>query len=199
MPQTQDIVGLILAGGRSRRFGGVDKAFVELAGKPLIAYAIQALLSQVGEILISTNNQDARYTELGHGLIEDRLPGFLGPLAGVHAAMMARPRQYLFTISVDTPFIPEGIVQKLMQGITPQHCHYPVTADGHALALACAPGMADTISEYLEQGQRSVKAWLDDHGDGITLDEQSASGLLRNINTPEDLVQAESWLQNPRP
>lgn len=195
MPQTQDIVGLILAGGRSRRFGGVDKAFVELAGKPLITHVIQALLTQVGEILISTNNQDARYPALGYGLIKDRLPGFLGPLAGVHAGMMARPRQYLFTVSVDTPFISEDIVQRLMQGITSQRCHYPVMANGHTLALACAPGMANTISEHLEQDQRSVKAWLEDHGNGITLDEQTVNGLLRNINTPEDLVQAESWLQ----
>ena len=81
---------LILAGGRATRMGGADKGLVALSGRPLLAHALSALSAQLpapARVWISANRNLEVYAGFGRLLLQDPLPDFPGPLAGVLAAL----------------------------------------------------------------------------------------------------------------
>ena len=78
-----DIVGLVLAGGQSRRMGGADKALTMLGGQTLLERAIARARPQVSELLVNANGDPSRFERFGIPVIADRMTGFLGPLAGI--------------------------------------------------------------------------------------------------------------------
>ena len=82
-----EIVGIVLAGGRSRRMDGTEKAFLDLDGRPLIAHVVERLRPQVGALVISANGDPARFDFLGLPVVADPFPDFAGPLAGILAGL----------------------------------------------------------------------------------------------------------------
>ena len=121
------ITGLILAGGRARRMGGQDKGLIPLAGRPLIAWVIEALRPQVGSILISANRNQAAYAAFGYPVIGDEaggpdLTGFQGPLAGIAAAMTLAQTPWLLTLPCDTPLLPADLAARLAAALTAASC-----------------------------------------------------------------------------
>ncbi len=87
------LTGLVLAGGRGVRMGGVDKGLQMLHGEPLTLHVLKRLAPQTGPLLISANRHADRYAELaapfGATVVSDTLPGFPGPLAGLLAGLRA--------------------------------------------------------------------------------------------------------------
>ena len=83
------VTGVILAGGRATRMGGVDKGLVPIHGRPMIAWVIDALRPQVSDVLINANRNHDRYGEFACPVIDDGDSGFRGPLAGMVSAMQA--------------------------------------------------------------------------------------------------------------
>ncbi len=123
------ITGLVLAGGLSRRMQmvasgpePVDKALIPCAGKPLIAWTLQRLQPQVDEVLINCNRRHEVFAAMGHQVLGDKLEGFAGPLAGMHAALhelahrseRAITAQWLLTVPCDCPFFPEDLAQSML-------------------------------------------------------------------------------------
>ena len=101
----EHIIGLLLAGGQSRRMGGGDKCLLDLAGKALLARVIDRLQPQVSELVLNANGDPARFASFGLPVVADPVEGFAGPLAGVlagcplgrnggdrHAFFSTRPR-----------------------------------------------------------------------------------------------------------
>ncbi|MEJ2125741.1 MAG: NTP transferase domain-containing protein [Alphaproteobacteria bacterium] len=82
-----DVVGAILAGGRSRRMGGGDKGLKSLGGQPMVAHVIERLAPQVTTLIINTNSDPKAYTAFGLPVVADVLGEFAGPLAGVLTVM----------------------------------------------------------------------------------------------------------------
>jgi len=126
------IAGLILAGGRSSRMGGRDKALAVLAGRTLLAHAIDLLDPQVAALAVSANGD----IETGSlPVLKDLVPGFQGPLAGLHAGMAWASTlagvDRLATVSVDAPFLPSDLVARLS---------IRMDADGSPIALSASAG-----------------------------------------------------------
>ena len=190
MPTT-DTVGLILAGGRSRRMQGQDKALQLLHGEPLLVHAITRLRPQVDELWLNSNAPPELFSAYGLAIIPDHLPGFLGPLAGIHAGLLQFPHSYLVTVAVDLPFLPSDLVTRLRTGLESKACAYANNGEQHALALLWRPGMAARVEEYLQRGGRSLKEFLADQGQAVRFDQPQDRGLFCNINTPEDLARVE--------
>ena len=183
--------GLILAGGRSRRMQGQDKTLLALHGEPLLAHVIRRLGPQVDSLVLNSNATPESFTEYGLPVIPDRLPGFLGPLAGIHAGLVQYPQNYLVTVAVDLPFLPLDLVSRLRTELGTQPCTYASDSERHALALLWRPGMAASVEDYLQRGGRSLKDFLAIHGQAVRFDQPRDRGLFRNLNTPEDLARAE--------
>ncbi|MHB8550007.1 MAG: molybdenum cofactor guanylyltransferase [Acidiferrobacterales bacterium] len=211
---TIPIRGLVLAGGHSRRFGGVDKTFMKLGSMPLWQHALARLAPQVDAIAISSNDQTGRltasmqayagtvrYRTEGAGpahisIFPDRIAGSLGPLAGIHAGLGAWPEYHVVTVAVDLPFIPPNLVAHLSAGADHrERCAYASDGKRHALAMLWPPGSAPALAEFLERGGRSVHDWLVEHGDPVWFTAPGDTDLFFNINTPADLAVAERRLR----
>ena len=85
--ERSDIVGVVLAGGLSRRMGGGDKGLLDVAGKPMLTRVVEHLTPQVSCIVINANGPPERFAGYGLPVVADPIDGFAGPLAGVLAGM----------------------------------------------------------------------------------------------------------------
>src|SRR5581483_506232 len=107
------ITGLILAGGRGSRMGGVDKGLQVLRGKPMIEWVLARFAPQVNEVLINANQNVERYARLGRRVVPDDIGGYAGPLAGLHAGLQVAAHPLVATCPCDSPFLPPDLVARL--------------------------------------------------------------------------------------
>lgn len=196
------LAGVILAGGRSSRMGGQDKAMLSFADKTLIANAVERLAPQVGQLVISTN------TDLSAGfpdqidMVPDADDRRSGPLAGIHSALrwagrQASPPQALISVAVDTPFFPRDFVRQLAGAVTdrPGTIAVAASADQRHPTFALWPlGLSDALGDYLEEGGRKVWAFIEAHPH-LLVDFPPLDGIdpFFNINMPADLVKAGKY------
>lgn len=194
---TAHVLAVILAGGRGRRLGGVDKALVPLAGRPLIRHVIDRLTPQVDGIIVNANGDAARF----HGLVvrsDDPSSRLDGPILGLATAFAAfaatAPATHLLTVPTDTPFLPHDLVRRLMAG----------TGEGSAAFATTAAGAQPVISLWTRHGAGAASARLRDYAgeslqkylidcNAAPVDFADASSFL-NINSPTDLAQAARHL-----
>ncbi len=118
MPVRDYILGVILAGGRSRRFGGGDKALADLDGHPILAHVIDRFRPQVDRLALNINGDAGRFAAFGVETIADRESPELGPLSGLLAAMdwaseHAPGATVIATVSADVPFLPADLISRL--------------------------------------------------------------------------------------
>ena len=113
MITANQITGLILAGGRAQRMGGIDKGFILFHGKPLIESAIDRLKPQVSAILINANRSITKYSHYGYPVLMDETPDFSGPLAGFSVGLRHCKTPYLLTSPCDSPLFPTDLAEKM--------------------------------------------------------------------------------------
>ncbi len=184
------VFGLILAGGAGSRLGGVDKAFLALGGRLLLAHVLARLVPQVDQVAVSANGDAARFAEFGVTVLGDGALAGKGPLAGV-AAGLAWAAEWgaatLLTVPVDTPFVPANLAEALGAGPTVavwrgrQHhlvASWPVACLPDLLAFLAAPGAYRVRDALAVCGFRPVVFEGDDDP-------------FFNINTAADLQAAE--------
>jgi len=188
---TTQTVGLILAGGRSTRMGGTDKALVTISGSTLLERSIEALRPQANTLLINSNQVSQGIANHGLPVVTDVLTGYLGPLAGIHAGLKYAPDSFICTIAVDLAQVPSDLIERLRNGMGNARCAYATDGHHHALAILWAPGTVTLLEEYLASGERSIKKFLANHGAPVRFDRPDDAGLFHNINSPADLHAAE--------
>src|SRR5256885_4206305 len=116
----EDITGLILAGGRGSRMGGVDKGLQNHLGIPLAMHALLRLEPQVGQIMINANRNLGAYDSFGVPVWPDALPDYPGPLAGFLTGLEHCETPYLATVPCDTPNFPTDLVARLSDALLAQ-------------------------------------------------------------------------------
>lgn len=191
MSTCRHVVGLILAGGRATRLQGHDKALLAVADRPLLARAIERLAPQVDAMALSSNAAAESYAAYSLPVIPDVVTGFRGPLAGIHAGLLAYPADCLLTIAVDLPFLPADLKAGLERALRPGRCAYAAVAGQHVLAILWSPGMAGILESALQQGRYSLRELLAVHGDAVNCPPDNDADLRININTTEDIRRAE--------
>src|SRR5215472_4771836 len=112
------VVGLLLAGGLSRRMGGGDKCLRPLAGRPILDRIVERLRPQVKHLVLNANGDPARFAAYGLSVVADSVEGFAGPLAGVlagldWAAANAPDCPWVASVPTDAPFLPADLVARL--------------------------------------------------------------------------------------
>lgn len=180
-----DVTGLILAGGRSRRFGS-DKARYPVEGRPMIHRVYDVLAEVAGTVLLSTGS-DVVVTDLPVRVVEDLVPG-AGPLAGMQAGLRVVETPWLLVVACDLPFLTTAALQQLIAERAPDvDAVVAATPAGRAQPL-CAVyrcTIRPQVDAALESGRFAVHALLDrlPHVRYVTLPE----AVLRNVNRPSDL------------
>lgn len=193
------VTGVILAGGAARRMGGVDKALVPVAGRPMIEHVLAAFRPQVGSLLINANRNQERYAGFGVPVVADDLGGFQGPLAGMASALRAARVPYLATVPCDSPLLPPQLVARLGAALLEQRAELAVARCGGQLQPVFSllrTGLLDSLLDYLARGERKIDLWFARHRSAVVdFDDQPEAFL--NVNTPEQARAIERLLEQP--
>src|SRR5215472_14077171 len=160
--QNRGITGLVLAGGQGRRMGSVDKGLVALNGKPLVRHVVERFEPQVDEILINANRNIEQYETLGWPVIRDRIEGFAGPLAGLHAGLSHARHALIATVPCDSPFIAPDLVARLVHALEAHSADLAVarTSDQpHPVFALVRRSVLPHLERFLNDGGRKIDAW----------------------------------------
>ncbi len=194
-----DITGVVLAGGRARRMGGRDKGLVELAGRPMVEYVLDALVPQVAAVLINANRSHARYAAYGCDVVADGFGDFSGPLAGMASAMAYATTPFILTVPCDTPLLPAALAQRLSAALGAQGADLAVAHDGERMqpvfALLRVALLAD-LRRALEAGERKIDRWYGAHRVALA-DFSDVPEAFVNVNSPEELDTLGTRLRAP--
>ena len=196
MTPPPQISAVILAGGRGRRMGCVDKGLLPMRGKPMVQWAIERLAPQVDELLINANQNLDDYRAFGFAVHPDAIAGFAGPLAGLHSGLRQATHPLVATVPCDSPFLPHDLVVRLAAALTTSTAQIAVARTGeqaHPVFCLCRRALLPRLEAYLDEGGRSAMGWLDrvDHV-FVSFDDQAAA--FSNLNTPAELY---SWERAP--
>lgn len=188
---TTVVTGLILAGGRGSRLGGVDKGLIDLDGQALVQRVARRLAGQVGMLLLSANRNLDRYRALGFEPLTDGPHPDAGPLAGLRAGLVACTTPWLLAVPCDMPFLPVDLCLHLLRAAPADdpRARVPFAGKHHHYACLLLPRTAlDQVEACLEDRRRSLRELL--HAIGwIGVD---FSGFepraFSNLNTTADLA-----------
>ena len=197
-PHSPAVTAVILAGGRSRRMGGRDKAFLPLDGRAMIAHAIGTIRPQVHHLLINTHGENAAYAALGYPLIRDVVAGQPGPLAGLLSGLLKAPDPLVLSVPCDMPLLPADLVARLAAALEKSRGEVATVHDGtrlHQAILLAKRTLAPSVRAYLDQGERKVETWLTAQHYALA-DFSDCPEAFANANTPQELAQLEARLQS---
>jgi len=193
-------LGLVLAGGLARRMGGGDKARITIGGSTILDRVLATLSGQCVDIVINANGDPERFADTGCVVVADSVPDFAGPLAGILAgldwlAAQNNGIEWLASVPGDCPFLPDDLVERL---------HAARREKGTALACARSgewrhPVVAlwplalreDLRKALVEEGLRKIEIWTARHGVAIADWPDTPVDPFFNVNTPEDVREAE--------
>lgn len=216
MTAAADITGLVLAGGRGSRMGGVDKGLQLFRGRPLAEHALLRLSPQVGAVALNANRHLAKYAAMGAPVWPDSVPDFAGPLAGFLAGMQHCRTRWMLTVPCDTPMFPWDLASRLAEAAAAADADLAV-ALAPEIADAAAPAalpaalrrqpvfclmrtaLHDDLQDYLQAGGRKIGAWLARHACAQAPFDLPADDPLAftNANTLPELRALESAVKCP--
>lgn len=194
------ILGLVLAGGLSRRFPGPEKCFALLADRPILDRITARAAQQVDQLLINANGDPRRFSLGAYQVIPDIMPKFPGPLAGLHAGLDWASRRipdsrHIISFAGDSPFFPLDLAQRLCNA---EEGDRPViaTCEGrqHPMFGLWPVALRNKLGARLSAGQGRVLDFAADCGAVEIPFPEAVPDPFFNINTPADLVTAERLL-----
>ncbi|MCZ6588435.1 MAG: molybdenum cofactor guanylyltransferase MobA [Alphaproteobacteria bacterium] len=201
--QLGPVAGVLLAGGQSRRMGGGDKCLRPLGGQPILSRIIETVAHHVSRLVINANGDPDRFASFGVPVAADTVDGYAGPLAGVLTGMEwvaanAPECDWIATFATDAPFLPDDLVERLCEavsnGVADMACalsngrRHPVFG---LWPVALGPELR---RELVVRGVRKVDDWTDGYNRREVEFAVDAIDPFFNVNRPEDLVAAESYL-----
>jgi molybdopterin-guanine dinucleotide biosynthesis protein A len=197
MITSEHITGLILAGGRAQRMGGIDKGFIAFHGKPLIESAISRLKPQVSTILINANRSITKYSHYGYPVLMDETPDFSGPLAGFAVGLKHCKTPYLLTSPCDSPLLPTDLAEKMAVELEGNHLELVFASskedDGkiwsQPVFCLMKSNLQDSLHAFLSKGDLKIDRWFKELRSGTVVFEHSQA--FANVNTPEELAALE--------
>jgi molybdopterin-guanine dinucleotide biosynthesis protein A len=195
LPKDQ-VTGLVLAGGRGSRMGGVDKGLQLHLGQPLAQHALQRLAPQVGALMVNANRHLEAYAAMGVPVHPDALTDYPGPLAGLAAGLAHCATPYLVSVPCDTPNFPRDLVERLASALVQDKAEIAMAACIEDGTLRTQPvfcllerRLLPSLTEFLKSGQRKVDRWTALHR-LVRVDFDDASAFF-NANTLDELQQLQ--------
>ena len=200
MIDQKEISGLILAGGRGTRMGGIDKGLQMHLGLPLAQHALERLSPQVGALMLNANRNLSTYQAMGVPVWQDEMPDFPGPLAGMLAGLMHCDTPYLVTVPCDSPNFPTDLVARLAQSLMDADADLATAYTREAGELRAQPvfcllkaTLRDNLRAFIESGERKTGLFAaQNQGAKVIFDDAAA---FANANTLSELAELQI---NPR-
>ncbi|MDM0013513.1 molybdenum cofactor guanylyltransferase MobA [Variovorax sp. J22P168] len=203
-----EITGLVLAGGRGTRMGGIDKGLQTFNGTPLALHALRRLAPQVGPVAVNANRHLAAYEAFGVPVWPDGLADHPGPLAGFLTGLERCGTPYLLTVPCDTPLFPTDLASRLAAALASGDAEIAMASasepadDGVASVLRAQPvfcllriaSLREGLVRFMQAGGRKVGAWTAQHRNvRVAFDHPGdAADAFLNANTLAELHALES-------
>ena len=198
------VVAVLLAGGQGSRMAvdgqGTDKPLRRLAGRTLLAHAIERMRPQVDAMVLNANGDPARFAAFGLEVVADDVPDQPGPLAGILAGLRWARRQGasdVLSVATDTPFLPADLVARLQAARAAAGMPLACAGSGgwtHPVIGLWPVALADALEADLRAGHRKIDAWTARHGVAVADFATTPFDPFFNVNRPADLVEAERVL-----
>jgi molybdopterin-guanine dinucleotide biosynthesis protein A len=201
-----DITGIILAGGRAHRMGGVDKGLQNFNGMALALHTLMRLSPQVAEVMINANRNLSAYESFGVAVWPDANADFAGPLSGFLVGLERCETPYLLTVPCDTPRFPLDLASRLAQALEAHHAEiamaasFETDAQGHQ-TIRTQPvfclirrELLESLVRFTHSGGRKIDAWTAQHKTTIVNFDQDTDDVFAfaNVNTTQELVNLEA-------
>ena len=203
-------LGVVLAGGLATRMGGSDKGLLKLGQQTILDEVLKRLRPQVDAVVLNVNGDPGRFSAFGLPCIADSLCGYLGPLAGVLAALeYARKHEFEWVSSVagDTPFFPRDFVSRARGEAMESHAPVVLASSfdhekskwmRHPTFGIWHISLEDNLRDALQRGIRKIVIWTDSVGGSEVQYTHKPESLdpVFNVNTPDELVMAQQGNQS---
>ncbi len=199
------ITGLILAGGRGSRMGGIDKGLQNFRGLPLALQTLMRLQLQslpLQEVLINANRNLSAYESLGVPVWPDSIDGFAGPLAGFLTGLERCETPLLLTVPCDTPMFPLDLVERLYTAMAEQNADIAMAAAPEAdgtvrpqpVFCLLKIDLLESLVKFTQSGGRKIDAWTGQHRCAIVPFDRPGDSpqAFANANTLAELQQLEA-------
>ena len=192
------ILGIILAGGKSSRFGE-DKSTVKLGNKTLLDHIVNKIENEFNEILVISNNKELSFQNKKIQVIEDCIKGQLGPLVGILTAMKwvkenKKDYRWVASFPCDTPFFDINLTNKLKlktNNTSKKLIFLNSEKKRHNIFGAWSIDLAEILENDLKKNFRKVEIWADKIGyESINVNIEKFDKFL-NINTKKDFEKAK--------
>lgn len=199
----EDVTGLILAGGMGRRMQGTDKGLVQLDGREMVLYVIDALQANVDEVIVNANRNEQAYGNFGVEVIGDSIEGYQGPLAGIEAGLSAAKTPWVFTCPCDSPMhskvlLPHMWAQVQAQLAAANAVEIGLASDGERTQPVFSllrTSLLPSLRRYLSAGERKIDRWFEQHAMAIIDCAEYADSFV-NVNTEQEKSALEEQLRN---
>ena len=196
-----NILGIILAGGKSSRFGE-DKSTVKLGNKTLLDHTVSKIENEFNEILVISNNKDFNFKNNKINLVEDCIEGQLGPLVGILTAMKwvtknKKNYKWIASFPCDTPFFDIKLISELkikVKKTSKKLIFLNSNKKRHNIFGLWSLDLIEILEKDIKNSFRKVELWADKIGyENININEEKFDKFL-NINTKKDLEKAKENL-----
>lgn len=201
MIHTNEITGLVLAGGRGSRMGGLDKGLQNFNGTPLALHTVLRLQMQegslIGELMLNANRNLSAYEAFGAPVWPDTLSDFAGPLAGFMTGLERCETPYLLTAPCDTPLFPLDLAQRLAKAFDDEGTEIAMAAaleeDGQLrpqpVFCLMRVELLESLVAFTQSGGRKIDTWTAQHKTAIVPFNQPGDDprAFHNTNTLAEL------------
>ena len=204
--EPQDITGLILAGGRGSRMGGVDKGLQNFNGIPLALHTLMRLGPQVESVMVNANRNLSAYESFGAAVWPDASADFAGPLSGFLVGLERAETPYVLTVPCDTPRLPLDLAKRLAEALVREDADIamaaaPETDDHGQTQVRTQPvfclmkiELSESLVKFTHAGGRKIDAWTAQHNTVVVPFDAPGDDPLAfaNVNTLNELQALEN-------
>ena len=203
---SQDITGIILAGGRANRMGGVDKGLQNFNGMALALHTLMRLSPQVSDVMINANRNLSAYESFGASVWPDASADFAGPLSGFLVGLERCETPYLITVPCDTPRFPLDLANRLAEALeasdgdiamaagfeTDEQGNKTIRTQPVFCLLRCE--LLESLVQFTHSGERKIDAWTAQHKTIVVNFDKPTDDVFAfaNANTVQELVNLET-------
>ena len=195
----EEICAVIMAGGKSSRMGGGIKSLKKFNNKMIFDRIYEILNNQIRNIIINTNTEEKYFEKYNRIIIKDKIIGYLGPLAGIHASLSwinnNMPKvNWLISVPGDTPFIPNDLINRLYVKAKKNNKQIVLAKSNsniHPVIGIWNINLLESLECNLLSGERKIIIWAKNHElDFEEFFEENYDPFF-NINYEEDLIRAK--------
>ena len=200
----EEICAVIMTGGKSSRMGGGIKSLKKFDNKVIFDRIYEILNNQIRNIIINTNAEEKYFEKYNRTIIKDKILGYLGPLAGIHASLSwinnNMPKvNWLISVPGDTPFIPNDLINRLYVKAKKNNKQIVLAKSNsniHPVIGIWNINLLESLECNLLSGERKIIIWAKNHElDFEEFFEENYDPFF-NINYEEDLIRAKKIENN---